>query len=146
MSDYFLRLYADDYVTYTDPVYGFSFPYPNDFDVSSFFDDEGERYIALLENSRAGLAIQSVVSPTDQAGPIGTQDIDPSVAVEHPVEITLADGTPALRFYSKDADGIDIGEIWFIHEGALYQITMHAGSWFDAWPQELGQQLTFESI
>jgi hypothetical protein len=147
VGQYFFQHTREDYVTYTDPVYGFSFPYPADFTVSNFFDDdEGERYVALLENPRVNLAIQIVVSPTDQNVPITIQDLDPSVVVEHPVDITLTDGTPALRFYSKDADGKDIGEIWFIRDGDLYQITMHAGSWFDAWPQELGTKLTFGSI
>lgn len=146
IDDYFLQLQAMDYTTYTDPVYGFSFPYPADFIVSNVFDDDEERYVALLENPRLNLAIQIVVSPTDQNGPITTEDLDPSVIVDHPVEFLLPDDIPALRFYSKDADGKATGEIWFIHEGNLYQISMHAGSWFDAWPHELGQKLIFGSI
>jgi hypothetical protein len=102
--------------------------------------------VVLLEHSNPNLAIQILVSPADQDAPITFADVSPSVVVEHPVEFQLTDGTPALRFYSKDEDEKTIGEIWFIRESDLYQISMHAGSWFDAWPQQLGQNLTFESI
>jgi hypothetical protein len=146
VGDYFLHLRANDYTTYTDPVYGFSFPYPADFAVSNFFADDGETYVALLENSRLNLGIQIVVTPTDQDTAITAADISPSVIVDNPVEFFLPDGIPALRFYSKDDEGKDTGEIWFIYEGNLYQISMHAGSWFDAWPQELEQELTFQRI
>jgi hypothetical protein len=54
---YYLSLDADDHTTYTQPVHGFSFPYPKEYVLSTVVTDEGEAILAASPRFRAGIEI-----------------------------------------------------------------------------------------
>lgn len=115
IKDYVLSLGASDYVTYTDPIYGFSVDgLPKDFIVSSFPQDQGE--VIIAEHPTFNLGFEVFISPVDEDGPLTVDTIRqsiPSLIINEPVETELEDGTAAVRFASDDPALGETRQIWF---------------------------------
>jgi hypothetical protein len=146
IKDYVLSLHPNDFVSYTDPVYGFSVDLPKDFIVSSSPQDEGE--VIVAEHPTFNLGFEVFVTPFDQEGPLTVDAIHqavPSLIVDDPVETELEDGTPAVRFASDDPAIGRTRQIWFAHDGNLFQVVMYSDNleWLDAWVRELPQDWRF---
>ncbi len=67
----------------------------------------------------------------------------PSGSMENPQNI-LIDGVPGTIFYSTDATLGETREVWFIHNGFLYEIT--APKIFDPWLSEILLDFRFLSL
>jgi hypothetical protein len=94
------------------------------------------------------MGFQIVVDPSDEVDPITKERILkdlPSLVIDNPWEFFIAGDIPALRFESNDPTLGDTREIWFIHDGNLYRISMYAShkEWLDAWVRQVAQDWTF---
>lgn len=145
--DYALHLNVSDYTTYTNSEYGFSFPYPADFHVSEI-DDENSKEI--LFTGRFGQGIDILITPFDEDGPLTRERIAQDVLtlqMNDVVESETWDGIPIVRFTTPGPTG-EIGEIWFSHQGNLYQIALSAPDkeYVNAWLRSFPLDLEFSDI
>ncbi len=113
---------VDGVKTFQHPGYGFSFEYPKDWNVSSFSEGEGETI--LVQSSETG--VQIYISPFDEPETALTKerilkDI-PEMVINNDQPIKFA-GLSALRFDSVSQSGQNTREVWFAHNGFLYQIS-----------------------
>jgi hypothetical protein len=154
-SAYYLAQSPDDFTTYTHPVYGFSFPYIKDFTVREIDDEphatasRGEQgEIVLVENPAVGMGFQLFMTPDDAPEPLTLARIQhdlPDLPMEDMAEFSLADGTPAVRFTSRDPVLGAVGETWFRRDGHLFQLSVSAPDreLQDLWLREIAANLTF---
>lgn len=123
--------------TYNHSDPNFSFEYPEDFNISAFPDGEnGETVLVQKPNSNEGF--QVFISPFDEpsdptqggAGPITVERVKqdvPDMVIESPETVKFG-GISALAFLSKSESVGRTREVWFLHEGYLYQITGYSGT------------------
>jgi len=112
---------------YTDSQYKFSFEYPKDFTVTKFKEgEEGDTILVQKKGSKDGF--QVFISPFDEPGPLTEervlQDL-PDLKMESPEQRLLKNGEPALIFFSEETSLGQTREIWFIHNGYLYQVSTY---------------------
>ncbi len=136
----------EDFLTYTHPVYGFSFRYPKDFTVEDIQDERGE--IVLVEHPAIGMGFQIFITPDDETGPLTAARIHhdlPDMSMQEVVEFTLSDDTAAVRFVSHDTVLGDVGETWFRRDGHVFQLSVSAPDrdMQDFWIREITAHLTF---
>ncbi len=82
--------------------------------MQDFPDDRGE--LVLVEHPDVGMGVQLFITPDDASGPLTRARIQhdlPDMPMDDVVEFSLADGTPAVRFVSRDPVLGDVGETWF---------------------------------
>jgi len=130
-------------------VHGFSFLYPKGFTVTTMNEGAGE--VVLLEHPKLPIAFQIFMQPFDDAMTALTperihRDL-PDLRIENPIDSQLLGGTHVLRFSNADPSIGELREAWFIHDGLLYQITMHAGDEgvLDSWFRWLLAEFTFSA-
>jgi hypothetical protein len=136
----------EELVTYTHPVYGFSFRYPKDFTVEDLEDERGE--LVLVENPAIGMGFQIYITSDDETGPLTAARIHhdlPDMVMDEVVEFTQSDGTAAVRFVSQDAVLGDGGETWFRKDGHVFQLAVSAPDreLQHAWMNEIANNLAF---
>ena len=128
---------------YTHPETGLSFDYPTDFTLEVFQDAGGE--IILATNPAYNLGFQIFIQPFDEPGPLTIERIRrdlPDLAIIESTETILYDDTPVLRLSTSDPVLGTLSEEWFIREGYLYQVTMHAPDLLrDPWLRTLSLDL-----
>ncbi|MDP3954319.1 MAG: hypothetical protein Q8Q06_02790 [bacterium] len=110
--------------TYSDPELGFSFDYPDSFNVGSYDEDAGK--VIILQNNNVGF--QLYITPFDEADTVITperlkQDI-PDLSIEEPIQIAI-DKAIGLVFLSDSESLGKTREIWWVHQSHLYQITTY---------------------
>ena len=127
--DDILYLEPDDVTIYTHPVYGFSFPYPKDYVLSTVVTDEGETVRAVSPRFLAGLEVEYL-------GPVVATNADEEtlpliIQRVHPVlgqvaDAWLSDGQDAyhVRMYAPDEAWLDGA----IRELIYYRLTLQSGS------------------
>ena len=143
---YVLSLQAPDFITYTHPVYGFSFDIPTDFLVTASADENGSYVNAAHHQLQMGFEIAIQPWWEDEAAalsPTLIQEEHPELVMEDTIPTYLGDSTPALRFSSRDSLVGETRELWFVRDGYLYQVTMYAPhqEWLDAWIRWLAQTI-----
>jgi hypothetical protein len=144
--EYILSLRSEDFTTYIDPDYDFSFHYPKDFVISTFQEDPGETIVA--KHPRFQLGFQIFVTPFEEENPITKERIlrdVPSLTIKDEVEFSLDDGTSAFRFSSEDSSLGETREIWFSRDGNLFQIMLFSSSpkRLDSLVRQFASDLTF---
>lgn len=110
---------------YSSLDYHFSFDAPKGFSFNEIPDEKGT--VVLAEGS-AGESFQIFVIPFDELGPLTPERIKkdlPQKVIRNPRAGTL-DGVSAIAFLSHEEGTGDVFEIWFIHDGNLFQITTNA--------------------
>lgn len=124
--------------TYTNPELGFSFNHPEGLNVSGFAEGEiGYTILAQKPGSRdpsassGREAFQIFISEFDESGPITPERIKqdlPDMAMEDPKPVRIGSDKKleALIFFSQNQSLGRTREVWFIHEGSLYQVTTYA--------------------
>jgi len=111
-------------------------------------EEEGGDVI-LATNPAYGMGFQIFIQPFDEPGPLTLERIRrdlPDFLMTNVVETELiSDATPLLRFQSRDDVLGELREAWFIRDGFLYEISVHAPSAevMDAWLRGFLQDLTF---
>ena len=140
--------------TFTHPGYGFSFNYPSDWNATSFTEGDGEtvlvqKSVSVTPPSQGGekegvkppsqggekegvAGVQIYISLFDEQETVLTkerilQDI-PDLKITNDKPIKFAGTLDALSFDSVNDAGLNTKEIWFVHNGFLYQISAITGS------------------
>lgn len=117
--------------TYSNKKYGFSFHYPDGFNVSEFAEGELGDIVLMQGPSKNNIqaGFQIFIAPFDEPGPITKERIlqdEPTMMVENGQSIILPSGIPAFAFLSKNQSLGHTLEVWFVHNGYLYQISTYA--------------------
>ncbi len=111
-------------------VYQFSFDYPKTFSVSNFLEGDGEQVI--FNNKKEWFQIY--ITPWDDSEALTVQKIKkdiPGIKMIDPKEVILGPnqkdgvGQRAIIFFSADGGVGETREIWFVHNGSLYQISTY---------------------
>lgn len=116
---------------YFHKKYNFTFEYPSTFKTSNFIEGDGEQ---IQFQSDKGDWFQIYVTSWDEGNIITPERIKkdlPNIIIKEPQQVILGPkqkegiGPRALIFFSKDGSIGDTREIWFVHNGSLYQISTH---------------------
>ena len=123
----------DGWLSYTDPVYPFSFQFPAEFHPTVYADELGDIIIfeSRDENSRRNSFQIFVTGFEEDVAVISPERIRkdlPNMNIIDPQETILGDGSRALIFFSEDSIVGKTREIWIIHNMLLYQITARAAA------------------
>ena len=108
---------------YRNTQYRFSFFYPDDLTQSSY-DEGGGATTVVFQNPGEALGFQIFIVPYTNAQ-ITTQRFqeDEPSGVRDSVSATAIDGVQAVSFYGSSPSLGDTAEIWFIHNGYLFEVT-----------------------
>lgn len=134
---------------YKNEKFSFSVAIPDDLKVTETNPDEfttmvlAEAADARLDSSARQASqqrsFQIFIMPFDEPGPITKERILidlPEATVDNPQPVSI-NGIDALLFFGKDEDLGKTREVWFAHEGYLYQVSSYAS--FD---EELSKIMT----
>lgn len=123
----------NEYQTYTNSTYNFSFKYPEGFTVANF--QEGEYGETILVRKKEGKeSLQIFISPFDEPSPLTKERILedlPDMLVENAQQRLLKNGAVGLIFFSQESSLGRTREVWFVHNGYLYQVSTYAE--LDSW-------------
>ena len=115
---------VNGYWTYTNFRYKFSFQCPEAFNVTDFDEEDTQTILVSKKDTKDGFQI--FIAPFDEPGPITKERILedlPDFKIESPEQRLLKNGETALIFFTEDSSVGKTREIWFVHNGYLYQIT-----------------------
>ena len=133
---------------YTDSQYNFSFQYPKDFTATKFQEGESGNTILVQyreqseqvsnnianDSSQVSTSInnnssfQIFISPFDEPGPLTKERILmdlPDLIIKNPEQRVLKNGAVGLIFFSEEPSIGETREVWFVHNGYLYQISTY---------------------
>jgi hypothetical protein len=129
------------YVEYRDAQYGFSLFYPQELTVKKY-DEGGGASTFVFQSIKPVEGFQMFIVPYSgtQVSAQRFQEDEPSGVREDPT-YGLIDGASAASFYSSDATLGDTYEVWFIHNGYLYEVTTLKP--LDTWLQGIMQTWEF---
>lgn len=118
-----------DKEVYSNTTYGFSFTYPEGFQIGSFQEGtDGE--VILIQSPEGREGFQIYVAPFDESGPITPERIKrdlPSLKIDEPQRVVIGGGgLEALIFRGESEEFGESREVWFVWSGNLYQVTTHA--------------------
>lgn len=116
---------GSEYQAYTNSTYNFSFKYPEGFTMANF--QEGEYGETILVRKKEGKeSFQIFISPFDEPGPLTKERILedlPNMIVEDAQQRLLKNGAVGLIFFGQEPSLGKTREVWFIHNGYLYQVS-----------------------
>lgn len=100
----------------------------------------------LVENLAVGMGLQMFITPDAEPEPLTEARITdslPDMPMEEVVEFELPDGTPAVRFISRNPVLGDVSETWFQRNGQVFQLSVVAPDreLQDAWLRNLTAHL-----
>jgi hypothetical protein len=114
---------------YTHAELGFSFRYPRAFRVNEIPQAEGSALLLVEDPARARQGFQVFSMPYDEEGPLTEarirQDV-PDITMENAQPFRVA-GEPGISFVQLQTP--DVGttyEVWFVHNGTLYEVATYA--------------------
>jgi hypothetical protein len=117
---------------YRNDMYDFVLAFPSDLSVHEYDEGEGTRTIAF-EKEGEPVGFQMFITP-DPADPItlpAIQNDFPGLEMQGTESLTIGTGTPALAFASSVQGFGSTSELWFAHDGYLFEITTYPnlGAW-----------------
>lgn len=120
------------YLEYRNTKYRFSLFYPNILTVKSYDEGDGATTIAF-QDIKTAQGFQVFVMPYS-ARQVSTERFhkdEPSGVMKGPKNVSI-DGVAATSFYGSNEMLGDTAEIWFIHDGYLFETTAPKplASWF----------------
>lgn len=131
----------DNVRRYTNSYHKFSLVYPRELQVQEYVEDNGTRTI-LFETTTHEQGFQIYITPYAGANVTREQFLkdQPSGVYKDPTNISV-DGVPAIMFYGDSGLTGPTREIWFIHNGFLYEVTTYKE--LDAWLAEIMKTWNF---
>jgi len=116
---------------YRSEHYRFSVFYPDSLQAQAYDEDKGEQTITF-QNPDAGQGFQIFIVPygARQVSADRFKQDEPSGVMKEPLDIQI-DGVTGTTFKSKDTFLGETREVWFIHDGYLFEITTPIS--LDAW-------------
>jgi len=132
---------ADD-VLYTSDKYSFSLSYPKELIYKEFDEGSGATTIVFQEPGDAKVGFQLYITPYGKDTITGERILyDASGPVSDLKEEKLSNGLLVATFYSKAPILGETREIWWLHDGHLFELTTYAS--LDAWVREIISTLDF---
>ena len=118
--------------SYHNKQYHFSLTYPSDLSVDQYDEGHGTKSIAFQKGDEP-LGFQMFITP-DPDEPITLAQVKAdfsTLAMQDIETVTIGTGTPALAFSSNTPDLGPTRELWFVHDGYLFEITTYSnlGGW-----------------
>jgi len=116
--------------TYTNPAYGFSFEYPDGLAIGEWTDplDEGDATTVLIQSVPENVFFQMYITPWgDPQTPLTAALIEeaaPQLQV-HDARPIIVGGVDGIMFSAQAPNQGDSVQVWFVHDGALYQISTY---------------------
>lgn len=131
----------EEYRQYLNTVRGFSLRYPKELSVKEY-DEGDETYTILFEDKTGEKGFQIFFTPYKYDTIVRSRILKdvPSGKFTEPVEVIISSGIRALAFFSEGNLG-RMREIWFLHNGYLYEATSYAN--LDDWLAEIMQTWQF---
>jgi hypothetical protein len=112
-----------EYQVYNNSRYNFSFKYPKGFTVANFQEGEyGETILVRKEQ----ISFQIFIGPFDEPDPLTKERIlkdVPDMVIDDAQQRILKNGVPGLIFFSQESSLGRTREVWFVHNGFLYQVS-----------------------
>ncbi len=111
---------------YEDEELGFFVDYPEGFVVNTTVEESVKVLVFNKKDSQE--SFQIFIMPYDEPGPITPERIlidQPEMVIKDPQTVRIADGE-ALVFFGTDPDIGDVREVWFVHQGRLYQASTYS--------------------
>ncbi len=127
---------------YTNQFYGFSISYPIELTQKEF--DEGNDALTVVfqkPGEEYGFQIFAVPFTGEQITQERIQSDLNGQPLRNPLEVILPGNIRAIHFESESATLGDTSEVWFIHNGFLYEFTTYKP--LDSMLAEVMQTLTF---
>ena len=124
------------------PTYGFTVTVPNAMELERY-EEGGNSETLVFFDTNDGIEFQLFVTPYDASEVTKERlalDI-PSGDIREPQEIVLGNGLRAFMFLSHAPIVGDTREVWFIHDGYLYEATVAYE--LDSWLAEILNTITF---
>lgn len=120
---------------YKNQYHRFEFIYPQELQVQEYVEDNKDRTI-LFETATHEQGFQIYITPYAGANVTREQFLkdQPSGVYKEPTNI-LVDGVPAIKFYGDSGLTGPTREIWFIHNGFLYEVTTYKP--LDSWLSQI---------
>jgi hypothetical protein len=111
------------YSEYRNTHYHFSFFYPNDLSVKTHDEGRGA-FTIVFENIQSAQGFQIFIVPY-AGNSISSERFvkDEPSGVRKNLANVLIDGSTGASFYGANAALGDTAEVWFIHDGYLYEVT-----------------------
>lgn len=135
---------SENVLRYTSRAFGFSLEYPKELSVQEYDEGEGSATI-LFQVPEEQKGFQLFVTPyagTEITGERIQKDIQSGVVL-NPQEVVLGkDGIRGLIFESEAPIIGKSREVWFIHDGKLYEFTTYAA--LDTWLASIVSTLDFK--
>lgn len=119
-----LRAKTPGWLEYRNTDFHFSILYPETMgQLSNYYEGKDARTISF-EDAQNKKSFQIFVTPytEPQVSPERFKADNPSGVMKEPVNVTI-DGANATMFYSTDPNVGDTREVWFIHNGYLFEVT-----------------------
>jgi len=121
-AEYLLHLDAEDFATYTHPVYGFSFSYPKDFDLLTA--TWGDEEVVDVHHPTLPLAIRVSIQLFDPDGALFAE----LASLPDDYELEPPEGAESTAVGWIDTDTPVPGEhrsaYWFVAHDRIFEITM----------------------
>jgi hypothetical protein len=130
------------YQEFRSQPYHFSIFYPDTLSIRDQSGGGGGPFTLVLANSDASQALQVYVQPYTLPTITPTRfKLDaPYAKTTNPTNIEVL-GAKGLEFVGSSAGNPDMLEIWFIHEGLLYEVTAPAS--LKSWAEDIVQTWEF---
>jgi hypothetical protein len=122
----------------------FSLSYPDNLGTSSIKESDGSETIVFNDSNQRHVGFQIYISSYKDTAPINREFVAtafPLLKIENPVEIIFGDNVHGLVFTSNDLSIGKTRELWFAHNGYLYQVTTYAA--LDSWLAEIFKSWIF---
>jgi hypothetical protein len=119
--------------TYTNAAYDFSLTYPTDLSISNYDEGDGMKSI-LFQKPHVHVGFEMFITPDPGDNPLTPTDIEldfPGLQMEGTESLTVGTGTPAVAFASDVSNFGPVAELWFTHDGYLFEIVTYPtlGPW-----------------
>src|SRR3989338_945017 len=111
--------------TYTHAEIGFSFDYPEGYNIGEFSDGlDGEQQLLVQKDS---VGFQLKITPFEEDVTLTEERIEedvPDIVINEPIQIKVGEAI-ALAFLSESESLGQTREVWWVYRGYLYQITTY---------------------
>jgi hypothetical protein len=120
-----------EYLPYSNPQFHYSLSYPRNLQVQEY-QEAGGAFTVTFQDIVADQEFQVYVTPYSNSQITDAQfKLDePSGVKIDPTDVTV-DGASGIEFFSNAPRMNDTREVWFIHNGLLYEVTTYKE--LDAW-------------
>ncbi len=126
---------------YKNPYYHFSLDYPSPLAVSEYAEQSGIRTITFQDASTSvGFQLSIIPYHGTHVTAERFKLDEPSGVLKDPTNILIG-GVPATMFYSTNPIMGDTREVWFIHDGFLYEVVTYKA--LDNWLSLIMHTWTF---